>query len=77
MILESLTIVQAQLGGKLSQTVGYTALQTDGTTKFGEHYVTYDVRTSETEIPYTLGLRHAFSGSAQDTIETLKRSWVI
>ena len=40
MILESLTIVQAQLGEKLSQTVGYNALQTDGTTKFGEHYVT-------------------------------------
>ena len=72
MILESLTIVQAQLGEKLSQTVGYNTLQTDGTTKFGEHYATYDVRTSETEISYTLGLRHVFSGSAQDTLETLK-----
>ena len=70
--LESLTIVQAQLGEKLSQTVGYNTLQTDGTTKFDEHYATYDVRTSETEISYTLGLRHVFSGSAQDTLETLK-----
>lgn len=72
MILESLTIVQAQLGEKLSQTVRYNTLQTDGTAKFGEHYATYDVRTSETEISYTLGLRHVFSGSAQDTLETLK-----
>ena len=71
MILESLTIVQAQLGEKLSQTVRYNTLQTDGTAKFGEHYATY-VRTSETEISYTLGLRHVFSGSAQDTLETLK-----
>ena len=66
------TIVQAQLGEKPSQTVGYNILQTDGTTKFGEHYATYDVRTSETEISYALGLRHVFFGSAQDTLETLK-----
>ena len=72
MILESLTVVQAQLGEKLSQTVGYSTLQTDGTTKFGEHFATYDVRISEDEITYTLGLRHVFSGSAQNTLETMK-----
>ncbi len=42
MILESLTVVQAQLGEQLSQAPGYNTLQTDGTTKFGEHYATYD-----------------------------------
>ena len=72
MILESLTLVQAQLAGKLSQTDGYSTLQTDGTTKFSEHYATYDVRTSEAETAYTLGLRHVFSGSAQNTLDTLK-----
>ena len=51
---------------------GYSTLQTDGTTKFGEHYATYDVRTSEAETAYTLGLRHVFSGSAQNTLDTLK-----
>ena len=56
MILESLTVVQAQLGEKLSQTLGYSTLQTDGTTKFGEHYATYDVRISEDKIAYCLGL---------------------
>ena len=40
MILESLTIVQAQLGDQLSQSIGYNTLQTDGTTKFHEHYGT-------------------------------------
>ena len=45
-------------------------LQTDGTTKFGEHYATYDIRVPEAT--YTLGLRHVFSGSAQNTLETLK-----
>ena len=72
MILESLTLVQAQLAEKLSQTDGYSTLQTDGTTKFGEHYATYDVRTSEAETAYTLGVRHVFSGSAQNTLDTLK-----
>ena len=38
MIMESLVIVQAQLGDCLSEAGGYSTLQTDGTTKFGEHY---------------------------------------
>ena len=69
MILESLTVVQAQLGEKLSETAAST-LQTDGTTKFGEHYATYDIGVPEAT--YTLGLQHVFSGSAQNTLETLK-----
>ena len=45
-------------------------LQTDGTTKFGEHFTTYDVKTESSS--YTLGLWHVFSGSSSDTLETLK-----
>ena len=74
MILESLTIVQAQLGDQLSQLGSCNTLQTDGTTKFGEHYGAYDVRVACADgmETYTLGLRHVFSGSAQDTLDTLK-----
>ena len=45
MILEALTVVQAQLG-ELSQTSEFTTLQTDGTTKFGKHYATYDINST-------------------------------
>ena len=75
MILESLTVAQAQLGDQLSQAGRFNTLQTDGTTKFGEHYGTYDVSVAgpcSTRQTYTLGLRHVFSGSAQDTLDTLK-----
>ena len=71
MILESLTVAQAQLGDELSQISGSTTLQTDGTTKFGEHFSTYDIRTKEA-ITYTLGIRHVFSGSAKNTLETFQ-----
>ena len=71
MMLESLTVVQAQLGDCLSEASGFTTLQTDGTTKFGDHYATYDVQTDS--FSFTLGLRHVFSGSSMDTLETLKQ----
>ena len=45
-ILEALIVVQAQLGEELSQTSGLNTLQTDGTTKFGKHYATYDVSST-------------------------------
>lgn len=73
MILESLTVVQAQLGDSLSGSSGFSTLQTDGTTKFGEHYTTYDVKLPDSEAVYTLGLRHVFSGSSHDTLETLQQ----
>ena len=44
--------------------------QTDGTTKFGKHYAAYDI--SSAEFSYTLGVRHVFSGSAQNTLETFE-----
>ena len=52
MIIESLTIVQAQMGEKLSETGSFSTLQTDGTTKIGEHYGTYDVRVNESKTAY-------------------------
>ena len=70
MILESLAVVQAQLGEALSETHGYTTLQSDGTTKYGQHYAALDVQDSSTT--YSLGLRQVFSGSSVDTLETLK-----
>ena len=45
-------------------------IQTDGTSKYGQHFSTYDVATPDTT--YTLGLRHVFSGSSQTTLDTLK-----
>ena len=71
MILESLTVAQAQLGEELSLASGSNTLQTDGTTKFGEHFSTYDIRT-EAAITYTIGIRHVFSGSAKNTLETFQ-----
>ena len=71
MILESLVLAQAQLGEELLQIPGSTTLQTDGTTKFGEHFSTFDVRTEEA-VTYTLGIRCNFSGSAQNTLETFQ-----
>ena len=74
MTLESLTVVQAQLADELSHISGFTMLQTDGTTKFGEHFSTFDIRTEEA-ITYILGIRHVFSGSAKSSyIRNLARN---
>ena len=71
MILEALIVVQAQLGEELSQISGFTILQTDGTTKFGKHYITNDVNNSS-GCSYSLGVQHAFSGCAKNTLETFE-----
>lgn len=68
MMLESLAVAQAQLGDSLSD---YCTLQTDGTTKFGEHYAAYDIRTTDCTT-YSLGMHHVFSGSASNSLETFK-----
>ena len=39
MILESLTVAQAQLGNGLAEGNGFMTIQTDGTTKYGEHMI--------------------------------------
>ena len=69
MMVECLTVAQAQLGEELSrENENYFTLQTDGTTKFGEHFGTYDVTTND--VTYHLGLLHIFSGCAQTTLDT-------
>ena len=70
MMVESLTVAQAQLGEELTrEECNYHTLQTDGTTKYGDHFATYDIATNETI--YHLGLRQIFSGSAQKYIGNL------
>ena len=71
MILESLTVAQAQLCNGLAEGNGFMTIQTDGTTKYGEHFTTYDIQVES--VTYSLGLRHVFSGSSCDTLETLKQ----
>lgn len=44
-ILESFTVVQAQLGKKLSE-IAASTLRTNETAKFGEHYATYDIKST-------------------------------
>ena len=70
MILETLTVAQAQLGDGLAEANNFVTIQTDGTTKYGEHFTTYDVKVES--VTYCLGLRHVFSGSSRDTLETFK-----
>ena len=69
MILESLTVAQAQLGDALAETDGCGTIQTDGTTKYGQHYATYDVKMGS--ITYSLDLRHVFSFSSCNIFHTL------
>lgn len=57
---------------KTSDVGSINTIQTDGTTKFGDHFITYDLATQQTS--YMLGLRHVFSVSAQNTLETFKET---
>ncbi len=66
--LPSYGLLGEQLGGDLE----HFTLQTDGTTKYGDHFATYDVKTSKDSNAYCLGLRHVFSGSAVNTLDTFK-----
>ena len=70
MILETLTVAQAQLGDGLADASDFATIQTDGTTKYGVKYATYDIKVES--LTYSLGLRHVFSGSSRDTLETFK-----
>lgn len=70
-MMEGLSLAEIQLGEKLSEdNKDNFTIQTDGTTKYGQHFATFDVATGDAT--YTLGLRHVFSGSAQNTLDTLK-----
>ena len=80
MILESLTIAQAQLGEKLGEGEGesleYHTLQTDGTTKYGEHFGTYDVRTSK-QVTYILLALDMYSQVQLLTLWTLLKRYLM
>ena len=54
----------------MSQTSEFTTLQTDGPTKFGKHYATYDINNAV--FSYSLGVLHVLSGSAKNTLETFE-----
>ena len=76
MMLEGLSLAEIHLGEKLSDKgQDNFTVQTDGTTKYGQHFATFDVATGDAS--YTLRVRHVFSGSAQDTLDTLKKFWKI
>ena len=47
MMLECLTIAQAQIGEELYKGGVYYTLQTDGTTKHGQHFSNFDMPTGE------------------------------
>ena len=71
MMLEGLSLSEIQPGEKLSEDdMQNFTIQTDGTTKYGNHFATFDIATGDGS--YTLGIRLVFSGSAQNTLEILK-----
>ena len=71
MMIECLTLAQAQLAEELSdETKDNFTIQTDGTMKYGQHFATYDIATNDNS--YVLCLRHVFSGSSQNTLDTLR-----
>ena len=66
MMIEALTVAQAQLGEELTREEHnnyYHTLQTDGTTKYGDHFATYNIATNKRI--YHLSLHQIFSGSAK------------
>ena len=68
MIVEAGVISKLHLGEVLP-TTAYNTLHTDGTTKFGEEYGSYQVSTKEGS--YSLALCEMKAGSAADTLEVL------
>ena len=71
MMLEGISLSEMQLAETLSEeSVQNLTLQTDGTTKFGDHFATFDIATAGDK-SYTLGVRLVFSGSAKNTLDVL------
>lgn len=70
MLVEARTVSHLQLA-ELIPEEQFNTLHTDGTTKFGHKYGSYQVST-ETSC-YTLGLADMQSGSAAQTLEVLKQ----
>lgn len=71
MLIECLTCAQAQLGENLFQQDGtHYTLQSDGTTKHGQHFTTLMWQLLTLHL-LLIGHRHILSGSAQNTLDTL------
>ena len=70
---EARLLAMAQLGTTLTKYFDESnrTLQTDGTSKFGKHYGTFDVACKSGE-KFVLGLRPMVSGNSETTISGLK-----
>lgn len=68
MLIEMKAVAQ-QLADLLTSEENLT-LHSDGTTKFGQHYQSFQL--SATSSTYSLGLSEILSGSAENTLESLK-----
>uniref|UniRef100_A0A1X7UVR1 Uncharacterized protein n=1 Tax=Amphimedon queenslandica TaxID=400682 RepID=A0A1X7UVR1_AMPQE len=70
MITEGLSVTGMQLGETLTEEgMDNFTRQTDET-MYRQHYATFYIATVDGT--YTLGLCHVFSGSVQNTLDTLK-----
>ena len=69
MLPEMKALAYKQIAEKLQVTQQLT-LHSDGTSKFGQHYGSFQVSTTESS--YSLGLSEMLCGSAQCTLDTLK-----
>ena len=69
MLSEMKVIAYQQLSEELAESE-FTTLHSDGTTKFGQHYGSFQISTEKSA--YTLGLMDMSSGSAQHTLDCLK-----
>ena len=69
MLPEMKALAYKQIAEKLQVSQQLT-LHSDGTSKFGQHYGSFQVSTTESS--YSLGLGEMLCGSAQCTLDTLK-----
>ncbi len=69
MLSEMKAIAYQQLSDELV-TTEFTTLHSDGTTKFGQHYGSFQISTENSA--YALGLMEMSSGSANTTLDCLK-----
>ena len=70
MLAEMKCIAYQQISDEVNQH-DYLTLHSDGTSKFGEHYSSYQISTESSA--YSLGLCEMLTGSADLTLNTLKQ----
>ena len=69
MLIEMKAVAHQQLAEVLTNDDNLT-LHSDATTKFGQHYQSFQLSTTST---YSLGLHEVLSGTAENTLESLKK----